>query len=59
MNHILDELERERRKLNDLGQTLLEQSIPFCSNKELQMQSRRVDELLIKLYQFMSIDNKT
>jgi len=59
MNDLLSELERERKKLNELGQSLIEQSIPLCSNKELQLQSRRVDELLIKLYHLISIQNKT
>jgi len=59
MNDLLSELERERRKLNELGQSLIEQSIPLCSNKELQLQSRRVDELLIKLYHLISMKNKT
>ena len=59
MNELLNELEWERRKLNELGQSLIEQSIPLCSNKELQLQSRLVDDLLIKLYQLMSADNKS
>jgi len=59
LNELLNELEWERRKLNELGQSLIEQSIPLCSNKELQLQSRLVDDLLIKLYQLMSADNKS
>ncbi|MEK4252013.1 aspartyl-phosphate phosphatase Spo0E family protein [Paenibacillus sp. FSL W7-1287] len=59
MNDLLSELERERRKLNELGQALIEQSIPLCSSKELQLQSRRVDELLIKLHHLISREHNT
>jgi hypothetical protein len=51
MSDLLSDLEKERSKLNELGHRLIEQNIPLCSNNELQAQSQRVDELLLKLYQ--------
>ncbi len=51
MQHLMQKYEEEKRKLNELGQKLLEQGIPLSSNKELQAQSRRVDELINQMYQ--------
>lgn len=59
MNDLHIQLERERKKLNELGQSLVDQSIPLASNKELLLQSKRVDELLNKLYRGKLIGNKT
>jgi len=59
MDNLHIELERERKKLNELGQSLLDQSIPLASNKELLLQSRRVDELLNQLCRGKPIGNKT
>lgn len=59
MSDLLSDLEKERSKLNELGHRLIEQNIPLCSNKELQAQSQRVDELLLKLYQRKNASRQT
>ncbi|QLG42014.1 MULTISPECIES: hypothetical protein [unclassified Paenibacillus] len=46
MSQLLDLLEEERRKLNQLGEASLKQAIPLWDNPEVQEQSRRVDELV-------------
>jgi RNA-binding protein YlmH len=49
MSRLLDLLEEERRKLNQLGETSLKQAIPLWDNLEVQEQSRRVDELVARV----------
>ncbi|MFU1795588.1 aspartyl-phosphate phosphatase Spo0E family protein [Paenibacillus azoreducens] len=48
MIRLLDLLEEERRKLNQLGEASLKQLIPLSDNPEVQEQSRRVDELVAR-----------
>lgn len=47
---LLSALEEEKRKLNELGHRTFEQGIPLFKNKALQAQSKRVDELIIQVY---------
>lgn len=49
MSRLLDVLEEERRKLNQLGEASLKQAIPLWDNPEVQKQSRKVDELVARL----------
>ncbi|MEK4361496.1 aspartyl-phosphate phosphatase Spo0E family protein [Paenibacillus sp. FSL M8-0212] len=49
MSRLLDLLEEERRKLNQLGEASLKQAIPLWENPEVQEQSRKVDELLARV----------
>jgi hypothetical protein len=49
MSRLLDLLEEERRKLNQLGEASLKQAIPLWDNPEVQEQSRRVDELVARV----------
>ncbi|WP_405172028.1 aspartyl-phosphate phosphatase Spo0E family protein [Paenibacillus sp. FSL H8-0280] len=49
MSRLLDLLEDERRKLNQLGEASLKQAIPLWENPEVQEQSRRVDELVARV----------
>lgn len=51
MQHLTHNYEEEKRKLNELGQKSLEQGIPLSSNKAVQAQSRKVDELINRMYQ--------
>ncbi|MEK5024347.1 hypothetical protein [Paenibacillus sp. FSL M7-1046] len=51
MQHLMHKYEEEKRKLNELGQKLLEQGIPLSSNEAVQAQSRKVDELINRMYQ--------
>lgn len=51
MKDLLKELEKERRKLNELGNILLEHSIPLSGSQEIQEQSKKVDELMIRYHQ--------
>lgn len=46
--NLLEKLEHERRKRNELGLLSLEQRIPLGSNPKVQEQSRKVDELMIR-----------
>lgn len=59
MSDLVSDLDRERSKLNKLGQKSIEQLIPLFSNKELQVQSQRVDELLLQLYQMKNTCRKS
>ncbi|MGG0821508.1 aspartyl-phosphate phosphatase Spo0E family protein [Paenibacillus turicensis] len=59
MSDLLSDLEKERSKLNELGKRSFEQNIPLCHNKELQAQSQRVDELLLKLYKRKNASRRT
>lgn len=49
MSRLLDLLEEERRKLNQLGEASLKQAIPLWENPEVQEQSRKVDELVARV----------
>ncbi|WP_339317599.1 hypothetical protein [Paenibacillus sp. FSL R10-2734] len=51
MQHLKCKYEEEKRKLNELGQKSLEQGIPLSSNEAVQAQSRKVDELINRMYQ--------
>lgn len=57
MSRLLRKLEEERRKLNELGEKSLMQSIPLSDNQEVQEQSRRVDELMVQ-YQRMKAKDR-
>ncbi|MNW40032.1 hypothetical protein D3C74_171360 [compost metagenome] len=59
MSDLVSDLDRERSKLNKLGQKSIEQLIPLFSNEELQVQSQRVDELLLQLYQMKNTCRKS
>ncbi|SDF53787.1 hypothetical protein SAMN04488542_11289 [Fontibacillus panacisegetis] len=59
MSDLVSDLDRERSKLNKLGQKSIEQLIPLFSNEELQVQSQRVDKLLMQLYQIKSTCRKS
>ncbi|WP_274364817.1 MULTISPECIES: aspartyl-phosphate phosphatase Spo0E family protein [Paenibacillaceae] len=50
MDDLLRKLEEERRKLNTLGDKLMEQSISLSCSQALQEQSRKVDELVARYY---------
>lgn len=52
MIHHLKQLEEKRRKLNKLGQELLNHSNPLAHNQEVQRLSQKVDELMICYYHF-------
>ncbi|MEC0126535.1 hypothetical protein [Paenibacillus pabuli] len=49
MSRLLDLLEEERRKLDQLGEASLKQAIPLWDNPAVQEQSRRVDELVAQV----------
>ncbi|OBZ07569.1 hypothetical protein A8L34_25900 [Bacillus sp. FJAT-27264] len=51
MQHLMHKYEEEKRKLNELGQKSLEQGIPLSGNEAVQAQSRKVDELINRIYQ--------
>ncbi|WP_214629682.1 aspartyl-phosphate phosphatase Spo0E family protein [Paenibacillus agaridevorans] len=49
MKRLLSQLEAERKKLNQLGIESLEQGIPLAENKAVQAQSRKIDQLIVRL----------
>ncbi|OKP74436.1 hypothetical protein A3842_20790 [Paenibacillus sp. P3E] len=51
MQHLMQKYEEEKHKLNELGQKSLDQGIPLSSNEAVQAQSRKVDELINRIYQ--------
>ncbi|KWX73551.1 hypothetical protein [Paenibacillus jilunlii] len=51
MQHLMRKYEEEKCRLNELGQKSLEQGIPLSSNEAVQAQSRKVDELINRMYQ--------
>jgi len=57
MDDLLRELEEERRKLNMLGEKLMEQSISLSGNQAFQEQSQKVDEL-VALYYDLKVQRK-
>lgn len=50
MHNLMHKYEEEKRKLDELGQQLMEQGIPLSTNEALQTQSRKVDELINRMY---------
>ncbi|MFB5268624.1 aspartyl-phosphate phosphatase Spo0E family protein [Paenibacillus enshidis] len=50
MIRLLEEMEQERRRMNELGQALLEQSIPLSVHEELLVLSQKVDQLIMHLH---------
>lgn len=51
MDDLLRKLEEERRKLNTLGEKLMEQSISFSGSQAFQEQSQKVDQLVTRYYE--------
>lgn len=51
MERLLNKLEKERQKLNELGEASLKQSIPLSDNPEVMEQSREVDAWMIRYLQ--------
>lgn len=51
MQYLMRKYEEEKHKLNELGQQSLEKGIPLSSNEAVQAQSRKVDELINRMYQ--------
>ncbi|MFC3801060.1 aspartyl-phosphate phosphatase Spo0E family protein [Cohnella sp. GCM10012308] len=43
-----DELESQRKRLNELGRQLALQSIPLAEHREMQALSQKVDELVVR-----------
>lgn len=58
MSRLLDLLEEERRKLNQLGEASLKQAIPLSENLEVQEQSRIVDELVARVGEMKARHNR-
>ncbi|WP_339240574.1 aspartyl-phosphate phosphatase Spo0E family protein [Paenibacillus sp. FSL R5-0517] len=58
MSRLLDLLEEERRKLNQLGEASLKQAIPLWDNPEVQEQSRKVDELVARVSEMKARHNR-
>lgn len=50
MNDFVRRLEEERRKLNELGNQSLKQSIPLSDNQDVLEQSREVDDWMVCYY---------
>jgi|GEM_PF-1282395 len=50
MNELLKKYEKEKMTLNNLGQESLEQGIPLAINEAVQVQSQKVDDLVIGFY---------
>lgn len=51
MIDLFGKFEEEKKKLNELGHNSLEQGIPLFENEAVQAQSRKVDELILRLHQ--------
>lgn len=51
MERLLNKLEKERQKLNELGEASLKQSIPLSDNPDVMEQSREVDAWMIRYLQ--------
>ncbi|MDQ0721909.1 hypothetical protein QF049_003170 [Paenibacillus sp. W4I10] len=58
MSRLLDLLEEERRKLNQLGEASLKQAIPLWENLEVQEKSRRVDQLVARVGEMKASYNR-
>lgn len=50
MIRLLEEMELVRSRMNELGQALLEQSIPLSAHEELLALSQKVDQLMMQLH---------
>ncbi|MEK0314860.1 aspartyl-phosphate phosphatase Spo0E family protein [Cohnella sp. 56] len=50
MKEWTEQIEMEKQKLNRLGAESLAQGIPLSENDALQAQSRKVDELIVRLH---------
>lgn len=50
MIHLHEEMEQERRRMNELGQVLLGQSATLSKYEELLVISQKVDQLIIQLH---------
>lgn len=50
MNELLRKYEKEKQRLNELGQKSLEKGIPLAQNEAVQAQSRKVDELIVRFH---------
>lgn len=51
MKKLQYKFEEEKRRLNELGQKSLELGIPLGQNEAVQVQSRKVDELVVRIHQ--------
>jgi len=51
MERLLNKLEKERQKLNELGEVSLKQSIPLSDNPDVMEQSREVDAWMVRYLQ--------
>lgn len=50
MIRLHEEMEQEKRRMNELGQALMEQSIPLSVHEELLVLSQKVDQLIMQLH---------
>ncbi|MFB9278688.1 aspartyl-phosphate phosphatase Spo0E family protein [Cohnella cellulosilytica] len=50
MKELMHNYEKEKTKLNELGQESLAKGIPLSANETVLAQSRRVDELITRFY---------
>ncbi len=50
MKELMHKYEKEKTKLNELGQESLAQGIPLAANETVLAQSRKVDELVARFY---------
>ncbi|RJX39581.1 aspartyl-phosphate phosphatase Spo0E family protein [Paenibacillus pinisoli] len=50
MLYLHERIEQERRKMNTLGEALIEQVIPLSEHEELLAISRKVDRLMLRLH---------
>lgn len=49
-NDLMHKYEKEKTKLNELGQESLAKGIPLSANETVLAQSRKVDELVTRFY---------
>ena len=49
-NDLMHKYEKEKTKLNELGQESLAKGIPLAANETVLAQSRKVDELVTRFY---------
>jgi len=50
MKELMHKYEKEKMKLNELGQESLAKGIPLSANETVLAQSRKVDELVTRFY---------
>ncbi|OXS57014.1 hypothetical protein B1A99_19110 [Cohnella sp. CIP 111063] len=55
---LLRKLEKERKKLNKLGEKSLEYCIPLSEDQEVLEQSRKVDELMARYHRMKAIQKQ-